>query len=515
MSRRAVIDVGTNSVKLLLAEVKGSAVEPLLETSRQTRLGRGFYESHQLQPGPVAETAKAVVEFARRARQGGAESLRIIATSAARDARNPEVLQQAIETAAGQPLETISGEQEASWAFQGVMTDPRLAGHPLLILDVGGGSTEFVLGEAHRPHFRGSYPMGAVRLLETCRPAPKPTLAQRDLCLAGVSEFLAAQVKPLLEPALANFTTRQPFLIGTGGTASVLGAMELKLTAFDRARLEALCLTEATVWGWFERLWAMSHEERQRVPGLPPERADVILTGVAIYLAVLRCFGFNQLRVSTRGLRFGAVAAQPALGDAREEALRAECLALMRALDATPQHPLQVARLALDLFDQLPHLHGLGGADRFLLEAAAYLHDIGWRAAPDGKGHHKESARMIREFQWRHADPETVALIAEIARYHRKSLPDPHRHATFARLAAADQLRVSKLAALLRMADGLDRTHLHRVRGLQVRPQADGLEIAALARQPIASELAAADKKADLARKVYGCDWRLVEGQPE
>ena len=144
--RRAVIDIGTNSVKLLVADVAGNDVRPLHEDSKQTRLGRGFYESSRLQPEAVQQTAEAVAEFAEEARGQQAKSIRVIATSAARDAKNPGDLMVAVDKASGLKIEIISGEQEADWAFQGVTTDPQLAKQHLLLLDVGGGSTEFILG---------------------------------------------------------------------------------------------------------------------------------------------------------------------------------------------------------------------------------------------------------------------------------------------------------------------------------------------------------------------------------
>src|SRR5262249_29970487 len=137
--RRAVIDVGTNSVKLLVADVQGREVHPVWEESAQTRLGRGFYQSHHLQPETVAQTAAAVAAFAAKAREMQAQVPRVIATSAARDALNAGELTGAIESAAGLPVEIISGEREAEWAFRGVTTDAELSGKPLLLLDVGGG----------------------------------------------------------------------------------------------------------------------------------------------------------------------------------------------------------------------------------------------------------------------------------------------------------------------------------------------------------------------------------------
>jgi len=311
-TRRAVIDVGTNSVKLLVADVRGNEVRPVLENSKQTRLGQGFYETRRLQIEPLAYSANAVADFAELARELGAGSVRVIATSAARDAVNAEDLVSAIAAAAKLPVEIISGAQEAEWAFRGVTTDPDLAVRPLLLLDVGGGSTEFILGQGGQRHFAESFPLGSVRLLEASPPGDPPEPRELDACRAGVQQFLAREVQPKLEPALrrelaAAGTSSVVQLVGTGGTASILARMELRTDEFERAQIEATRLSLDRVRWHLGRLWSLPLTERQKITGLPPKRADVILTGAAIYEAVMAQFGFGELRVSTRGLRFAAV----------------------------------------------------------------------------------------------------------------------------------------------------------------------------------------------------------------
>ncbi|MHB8522779.1 MAG: Ppx/GppA phosphatase family protein [Limisphaerales bacterium] len=305
--RRAVIDVGTNSVKLLVAEVDGHTVKPLLEQSEQTRLGRGFYETHQLQAAAIANTARAVAEFAAIAAEWRAASTRVIATSAARDALNQAELVQAVQQASGLRVEILTGEQEADWVFHGVTSDPRLAGQPLLILDVGGGSTEFVLGENAIKYFRESFRLGSVRLLEQCRPADPPAASALPDCLAGLRAFLRQQIRPALAPAVNARSPRPVQLVGTGGAASILVSIQLGLRTFERERIETAVLTRTQVAAQLERLWSLPLVERKQIVGLPPERADVMLTGAAIYAAVMEEFGFPDLRVSTRGLRFAAL----------------------------------------------------------------------------------------------------------------------------------------------------------------------------------------------------------------
>jgi exopolyphosphatase / guanosine-5'-triphosphate,3'-diphosphate pyrophosphatase len=311
-TRRAVIDVGTNSVKLLVADVAGREVRPVWERSKQTRLGQGFYEGHRLQPEPIAATAAAVATFAAKAREQQAVSVRVIATSAAREAVNGPDLVAATERVSGLKVEIISGEQEADWAFRGVTSDPRLAQVPALVLEVGGGSTQLILGQGDATRFRQSLQLGTVRLMEQLARSDPPTPAELTICRQRLKELLQAEVQPGLGPTLQQERASRPGpgevqLVGVGGTASILGCMEAELDAFDRQRLEATRLTLDRVHWHVARLWSLPLEKRQQIIGLPPKRADVILSGVAIYEAVMEQFDFPVLRISTRGLRFAAV----------------------------------------------------------------------------------------------------------------------------------------------------------------------------------------------------------------
>jgi exopolyphosphatase / guanosine-5'-triphosphate,3'-diphosphate pyrophosphatase len=306
--RRAVIDVGTNSIKLLVAEVSGRDVRPVHEESRQTRLGKGFYETRRLQPDAIARTAEAVGEFARTAREKSAGSIRVIATSAARDAVNPQDLTSAIESMADLKVEIITGEREAEWAFQGVTTDPELAQAPLLLLDAGGGSTEFILGQGKHMHFARSFALGTVRLLERFPHSDPPARGEFNAGRDWLRNFLRSEVRPELEPALRRENrSREVRLVGTGGTTSILARVENQLDRYDRERIEATRLSLEQVKAQRRRLWGLPLAERKEIIGLPKSRADVILTGVLIYEMVMAEFGFSQLRISTRGLRFAAV----------------------------------------------------------------------------------------------------------------------------------------------------------------------------------------------------------------
>lgn len=306
VNRRAVIDVGTNSVKVLVGDVSpDGVVSPVLETSEQTRLGRGFYETHRLQPEPIAATAAAVGRFAASARQAGAHSVRVIATSAARDATNRAELIAALEAAAGVPVEVISGDTEAEWAFAGVCSAPGLTNSRLLVLDVGGGSTEFILGAHGRAEFRQSFQLGGVRMLERLQPGDAPTPAALAHAREELAAFVRTEVAPALASPLAGGAPERVF--GVGGSTSILALIKAGISQFDRELIERTRFSREELSRLVQRLWSLPLPERRQLSGLPPERADVILIGAAIYEAILTVFGFPELSVSTRGLRFAAL----------------------------------------------------------------------------------------------------------------------------------------------------------------------------------------------------------------
>jgi exopolyphosphatase / guanosine-5'-triphosphate,3'-diphosphate pyrophosphatase len=303
--RRAIIDIGTNSVKLLVAALNGGAVEPLHEASEQTRLGQGFYGTQHLQPDAIARTARAVARFAGEATHWQVQRTIVIATSAARDAHNQMELLEGIRAACGLEARIISGDEEADLAFLGVRTHPVLAAGSLLILEAGGGSSQFVFGSGAHPEARWSFPIGTVRLLEQVQPGDPPSAADWERCRKFLEKFLMAEVHPLVASRM-KAAAGPTLLVGTGGTTSILAAMTLGLRTFDRDRLERATLTADQLWQYQKLLWSIPLAERQRIAGLPPNRADVILFGVAIFALVMEVFQLGTICVSTRGLRFGA-----------------------------------------------------------------------------------------------------------------------------------------------------------------------------------------------------------------
>jgi exopolyphosphatase/guanosine-5'-triphosphate,3'-diphosphate pyrophosphatase len=304
VTTRAVIDIGTNSVKLLVANIDGAKVDPLYEGSEQTRLGAGFYETHRLTAEAIAKTARAVKAFAEQAKRFAPISIHVLATSAARDAVNAAELEEAIKREADLRVAVISGDAEADRVYAGVATDPNLGNRALLVMDIGGGSTELVIGDKGARRAGRSFQVGSVRLLEKMPPSDPPTIAQRDECLSWLRNFFAAEIKPFLRDHLLG---EKPILVSTGGTASILGRLKWKLAHYDREKIEATVLSASELAAQTASLWALPLEQRKQLPGMPASRADVIIMGAAILEAATEALGFSEARISTRGLRYGAL----------------------------------------------------------------------------------------------------------------------------------------------------------------------------------------------------------------
>lgn len=308
---RAVIDVGSNSVKLLIGDVLGDAVVPLLERGEQTRLGEGFFTTRRLGAVAIRRTAEAAGVFAEEARRTGASTIRLVATAAAREAANRDELITALRTATGLEPEVLAGETEAALAFRGVGTTPGLAGMPLLVTDLGGGSTEFIVGRDGLRRFSRSVPLGAVRLFDQLRLPDPPTEDDLRRCRSTLDAFLQEQVAPGVSPALSALARDAPSqpvrYVAVGGTALILARLALGLPGYDRQRLEQVRLDGPAVRTLVERLWALPLAERRCLPGLPPERADIMLAGAVIHERILAVLDLPALSVSTRGLRFAAL----------------------------------------------------------------------------------------------------------------------------------------------------------------------------------------------------------------
>ncbi|MBI3945120.1 MAG: Ppx/GppA family phosphatase [Armatimonadetes bacterium] len=296
----AAIDIGTNSVLLTVGErAPGGEIHILDDRSEITRLGQGVDHDRLLRPEAMARTAAAVAEFAERARRLGAAVVRAVGTSAARDARNTEAFARLLRERAGLALEVLSGEEEARLSYQAVRGDASLGLPPgdLIVVDIGGGSAEFIHGDEAAIRFRASIDCGAVRTTERFFADDPPTPAQ----MAAAAAWLDARLG-----ALPDLPAGAP-LVGIGGTFVNLAGVRLALPEFQPGRLHGLLLDRGAVERQIARFASMPTEARRGIPGLEPKRADIILAGALLLGRILERRRADVIRVSVRGLRYGVL----------------------------------------------------------------------------------------------------------------------------------------------------------------------------------------------------------------
>jgi len=297
----AAIDIGTNTVKLLVAARAGQTLAPLLEDSQTTRLGEGVDKTSRLLPEAIERTAICVAGFAARARELGASSIRTVATSSARDGANRDEFLRRVRELAGIEVEVISGEREAELIFAGACSNDTLRDTPLLVMDVGGGSAEFIAGHHGRLERRCSIHAGAVRMTER--------ILRSDPIAPGEFDALMAHLRGLMQPALAQFDLAGRVMLGTGGAITTAAAMDLRLEKFSVEAISNHRLSRERLEVMLDQLRGMTLAERRQLPGLPAARADIIVAGIAAFVVAMQLARQPALTVSTRGLRFGLLAA--------------------------------------------------------------------------------------------------------------------------------------------------------------------------------------------------------------
>ncbi|MFO0583109.1 MAG: Ppx/GppA phosphatase family protein [Anaeromyxobacter sp.] len=308
-SRLAAIDVGTNTVLLLVAEARGDALVAVRERAEITRLGKGVDATGRLDPAAIARTVAVLADYAREARALGAAEIACVATSAARDAANGAEFFEATRAAAGLSPEIIGGDEEARLVYASAWRDFGLASGAarggaargaaaLAVLDVGGGSTEFIVGSGPAPDARTSLQVGAVRLTERHVRTDPLSPADRAALVAGARAALAP---------ITGLAARAPGarLVGIAGTVTTIAAVEQALPAYDAAKVHGSTLTLARVDAVVDRLAGLTVTARAALPGMEPKRADVILAGGVVVAEAMRLGGFEELVVSDRGVRWG------------------------------------------------------------------------------------------------------------------------------------------------------------------------------------------------------------------
>lgn len=493
--RLAAIDIGTNSIRLVVAEaLRDGNYRVLDEEKETTRLGKGLASTGCLDPDAV-ERSLAVLRHMQQIASGyQVREMKTIATCAVREATDGLDFVRRIKAETGLDVEIITSEKEAQLAFFSVVRNFALEGKNVAVADIGGGSTEIILASGHAVEQVFSTPLGAVRMSE---------LAPDDLTGESFFEFMR-----LIDKTLRKHTRKPAFtphlLIGSGGTFTSLGEMIRAMRGKADLPLRGYEVTHADVRHLLDRLRKLTPKARRAVPGLSPDRADIIVPGLAIIDALMRRLKVNVLQVHDRGVRDGLLLTMidSSLGNAsddphdRETAI--ERFAANCGVDLA--HGRQVARLAGLIFAQLIDEFQLDPAAQPLLEAAARLQDVGYLI--NYERHHKHSYHLILSSRLPGFRPRELELIANIARYHRGNAPK-RKHPNFVQLSPEHQVLVRQMAAILRLAGGFDRSHTQQVQAVIVCRDADGLEMRVVAPELPEVDIWGARRRAEFFERVF------------
>ncbi len=513
----AVIDIGSNSIRLLIVELIDQLSWKVLHQDRSmTRLAHGLVDNNRLSDEAVTRSIDAIARFAQAARDRRCSVLAAFATAAVRDATNGREFMTQVTERCGVDVRLVASDEEGKLTFESVARVFDLSSEPVAVADLGGGSLEVLHSRRGVITANASMPLGAVRVTERYTPAePGATTDSRRL---------RRGVRRVLEENLSVPRKAPRLLIGCGGTFTTIAtlAAAARGTPIDRPDVSLASvppISRREIKELSHQLAAMTDEERARVPGLPADRTDIIVAGVTTVELLMKHLGCEHLCVHSGGIREGLVL--KIIGEllAPEAPRTSPSLLLQEARELAVRcgyerrHSEHVATLAGQLYDALLSSHmlrdlGSTPMERAILEAAAVLHDVGMLVSY--KGHHRHSCNIVLNNGLSHIAPDIVRHLALICRYHRRRGPST-RHALFAGLPAAEQNLVTRLAAILRVADGLDRSHAQLVRSLRINPgkrtlriecETDGVEIA--------PEQEAAMDKADVLARLIGLSVDII-----
>jgi exopolyphosphatase/guanosine-5'-triphosphate,3'-diphosphate pyrophosphatase len=459
----AFMDMGTNSIRLLVVHIHPQHSFTILTRLKEMiRLGEGEFADQYLQPAAIDRAVLVAREFVGLARSYGAEEIVAVATAATREAANQRAFLRRLWQEAEVEVHVVSGLEEARLIYLGVVSGVHLGDKQALFIDIGGGSTEAIIGTQQQYHYLNSLKLGAIRL--TTRfladmPGSVPTRLYEQ-----VRRYVRHHVMHMLREIQ---THRIDLAIGSSGTIESLGDI-----AARRFLKRPLQRDDTLQYGQLKEvaslLGSLSLEARRKVPGLNPSRADIILAGAAILDTLMEELSLPEIRVTDRGLRDGLLVDYllknghvPAWGEMSPREM--SVLQLGRACRFNEVHARTTARLALALFDSARDagLHRLGIRERELLAYAALLHHIGGFLTYDNYQAH--TYYLIRNANLLGFDQTEIAIIATVALYHRKVLPR-QKHPEFAALTKKTRRLVRTLCVLLRLAESLDRSQAGYVR---------------------------------------------------
>lgn len=499
--RVAAIDLGSNSFHLLVVDASADGhFVPLARDKEVLRLGDMVTREGRITEPGVVKVIATIQRFKSQADSLGVTELMASATSAIRDADNGGEVIDAIYAATGVRVGLLSGIEEARLVFQAVRASVVIDPGPALCLDLGGGSLEVMVGGAEGLLRAATLPLGVGRLTtELVRDDPPSADDARRL-----RQRLTATLSPVAEEMSE---LRSSMAVGTSGTLSDLARMCVaRRTGLVPEEMNHVTFTREELDELHADIMSSTVAQRAKMPGLDARRADQMPAGSMVAVVAMELFGIRELTMSAWALREGIVLevigrADPALWTSDAHAIRrSSVLGLARRCNWDEAHSRHVTRLSTDLFDATRSLHGYGPDEREFLEHAALLHDIGTHVAHES--HHKHTAYLIQHGKLRGYDPEEVLALACLARYHRRGDPKPS-HEPFNLLSPELQDQVTKLAALLRIADGLDLSHTGTVTSLDVDVDRSRVRIDVAGTGDLQMELWGARRKRSLFEKAY------------
>jgi len=491
--RFAAIDVGSNASRLHIVEANEPGhLSPYRALRIPVRLGHSVFQTGRLDAETLEASVAAMRRFAATMEEARVERYRAVVTASARSAENADELIHRTRDEAGIRLDVVDGSEEARLVALAVSSKVPLAGHCLLA-DLGGGSFELSESDDSTRGFMVSLPIGTVRLLEAFLSGGEPVDPRQD-------RLVREYVDRLLAPHRRKLR-RRPWdkVIGTGGNFVALA--QLCPAAGDGPAID-LNAARALL----AEMGPLSAAERALEWSLNEDRADVIVPALYTVVALGDLAGVSRMDAPGVGLKEGIVEELVEKHfrvwdyDAERDKLLAGALHLGRRYHFDERHGLAVADMACQLFDALAKLHHLGAEDRAILRLAAVLHDVGDFINPGS--HHKHSQYIIENSELMGLPAAQRGLTAAVARYHRRALPST-RHAGFRSLSEEDRTRVKSLAAILRVADALDRGHLGKVDELTVRVKRSSVLLELSTDVDTALEEWTVGRKADLFEQVF------------
>jgi exopolyphosphatase/guanosine-5'-triphosphate,3'-diphosphate pyrophosphatase len=509
--RIAAMDLGSNSFHLLIADAHPDGTfEPLVRDKEMLRLGSVVASTGEVGAAAAAAAVEVVRRFRTLADSFEVDETVACATAALRDARNSAAVVDRIEAETGVQVRVISGREEARLIFEAVRASVVIDPAPALALDLGGGSLELMIGDAKGMAWASSLKLGVGRLTADLVRGDPPTVGDRRRIVHAVTTAVGRVL-----PDIATFDPR--VAVGSSGTLETLIALAAARRGGSLpSSVNQMTVTTRELDAVSQELLQMTSAERTDLPGVDARRADLLPAGALLAVTILDLTGIDELTGCEWALREGMVldaigrhSRAEWTGDPR--AMRRDSVVgLCRRCGWNEPHARKVSQLAGELFDGTTALHGLDRADRELLELAALLHDIGEHVSMEG--HDRHTAYLIENGRLRGFRPDEVAALACLGRFHKRGSPKLS-YEPYVQLSNGDRERVTRLVALLQVADALDRSHSSAIRSIDVYSGSDQVDVIVHADDDIDLELWGLRRKRELFERVFRCRLEVVEAQ--